>query len=104
MRGRVTWPRFSLASPGKRRAVLIGVFDYSPTGASHYPMIRAIKKYPWVKLTDTSYAISTDLTPEAVFTQLRSLMESASNLYVMTSRKPFAGYGPQSVNDWLQQN
>lgn len=85
-------------------AVLIVVFDYSPSGASHYPMIRAIRKYPWVKLTDTSYAISTEFTPEAVSTQLRSLMESASNLYVMTSRKPFAGYGPQSVNDWLQQN
>lgn len=85
-------------------AVLIVVFDYSPSGASHYPMIRAIKKYPWVKLTDTSYAISTDFTPVAVFNQLRSLMESASNLYVLTSRKPFAGYGPQSVNDWLQQN
>ena len=84
--------------------VLIVLFDSSPTGASHYPMIRAIKKYPWAKLTDTSYAISTDLTPQAVFTQLRSLMESACNLYAMTSRKPFAGYGPQSVNDWLQQN
>ena len=85
-------------------AVLIVLFDYSPSGASHYSMIRGIKKYRWVKLTDTSYAIATDLTPEAVFTQLRGLMESAANLYVMTSRKPFAGYGPQSVNDWLQQN
>jgi hypothetical protein len=104
MRGGVTRPRFSLASPGKRMAVLIVIFDYSPAGASHYSMIRAIKKYPWAKLTDTSYAISTELTPQTVFTQLRSLMESACNLYVMTSRKPFAGFGPQSVNDWLQQN
>jgi hypothetical protein len=85
-------------------AVLIVLFDYTPSGASHYSMIRAIKKYPWVKLTDTGYAISTDLTPETVFTQLRTLMETTSNLYVLTSRKPFAGYGPQSVNDWLQQN
>jgi hypothetical protein len=85
-------------------AVLMIVFDYGPAGTSHYSMIRAIKKYPWTKLTDTSYAISTDLAPQAILTQLRSLMESASNLYVMTSRKPFAGYGPQSVNDWLQQN
>lgn len=85
-------------------AVLIVMFDYSPTGASHYPMIRAIKKYSWTKLTETSYAISTDLTPEAVFTQLRGLMESEANLYVITSRKPFAGYGTQSANDWLQQN
>jgi hypothetical protein len=67
-------------------AVLIVLFDYSPTGASHYSMIRAIKKYPWVKLTETSYAVSTDLTPEAVFTQLRGLMESASNLYVTSVR------------------
>lgn len=85
-------------------AVLIVMFDYTPTGASHYPMIRAIKKYPWTKLTDTSYAISTDLTPQTVFNQLRGLMESACNLYVITSRKPFAGYGPQSANDWMQQN
>lgn len=85
-------------------AVLLINFDFSSTGASHYPMIRAIKKYPWTKLTETSYAISTDLTPQAVFAQLRSLMESSCNLYVMTFRKPYAGYGPQSVNDWLQQN
>ncbi|SMP64833.1 hypothetical protein [Noviherbaspirillum suwonense] len=85
-------------------AVLIIIFDYSPTGASHYPMIRAIKNYPWAKLTNTSYAISTDLTPQAVFTQLRSLMESSCNLYVITSRKPFAGYGPESVNEWMQQH
>ena len=67
---------FFFGIPGKRMAVLIIIFDYSPTGASHYPMIRAIKNYPWAKLTNTSYAISTDLTPQAVFTQLRSLMES----------------------------
>jgi hypothetical protein len=84
-------------------AVLIVLFDFSPTGASHYPMIRAIKSYPWAKLTDTSYAISTDLTPQVVFNQLRGLMESSCNLYVMSSRKPFAGYGPQSVNEWLQR-
>jgi hypothetical protein len=89
---------------GKPMAVLIINFDFSPSGASHYPMIRAIKKYPWAKLTDTSYAISTDLTPQTVFTQLRGLMESSCNLYVMTFRKPYAGYGPQSVIDWLQQN
>jgi len=104
MRGGVTRPRFSLASAGMRMAVLIVVFDYSSTGASHYAMIRAIKKYPWAKLTESSYAISTDLAPEVVLAQLRSLMESASNLYVLTSRKPFAGFGPQSVNDWLQQH
>ena len=104
MRGGVTWPRFSLASPGGPMAVLVIVFDYGPAGTAHYSMIRAIKKYPWAKLTNTSYAIYTDHAPQVVFTQLQGLMEGASNLYVFTYRKPFAGYGPQSVNDWLQQN
>jgi hypothetical protein len=84
-------------------AVLIVIYDLSPTGASYYPLVSAIKKYPWARLTTASYAISTTLTPETVFAQLRPLVDSSSNLYVMTARKPFAGYGPQAVNDWLQQ-
>lgn len=84
-------------------AVLIVIYDLSPTGASYYPLVSAIKKYPWARLTTTSYAISTGLTPETVFAQLQPFVDSSSNLYVMTARKPFAGYGPQGVNDWLQQ-
>jgi hypothetical protein len=84
-------------------AVLIVIYDLSPTGASYYPLVSAIKKYPWARLTTSSYAISTSLTPETVFAQLRPLVDSASNLYVITARKPFAGYGPEAVNDWLQQ-
>ena len=84
-------------------AVLIVTYDLAPTGASYYLLVTAIKKYPWARLTTTSYAISTTLTPGTVLAQLRPLVESSSNLYVMTASKPFAGYGPQGVNDWLQQ-
>lgn len=84
-------------------AVLLIMVDLSPTGASYFPLVSAIKKYPWARLTNSSYAISTDLSPQTVFTQLRRLMDNSSNLYVMTARKPFAGFGPKEVNDWLQQ-
>jgi hypothetical protein len=84
-------------------AVLILIYDLSPVGASYCNLVKAIKKYPWAKLSERSYAISTSLTPQTVFNQLRPLMDNSSNLYVITARKPFAGYGPEAVNEWLQQ-
>ncbi|WP_194714431.1 hypothetical protein [Noviherbaspirillum soli] len=84
-------------------AVLIIVYDLSPVGASYYDLVAAIKKFPWAKLSGSSYAISTSLSPQTVLNQLRSLMDSSSNLYVITANKPFAGYGPEAVNKWLRQ-
>jgi hypothetical protein len=84
-------------------AVLLIIYDLSPTGGSYYPLVSAIKKYPWARLSATSYAISTEVSPQTIFSQLRPLVDSSCNLYVMTARKPFAGFGPQAVNDWLQQ-
>jgi hypothetical protein len=83
-------------------AVLIIVYDLSVEATSHYDLVSAIKKFQWVKLSASSYAISTRLTPQTVFNQLRPLMDSSSNLYVITGHKPFAGYGPEAVNKWLQ--
>ena len=84
-------------------AVLIITYDLSSVGTSYYGLVNTIKEYPWAKLSASSYAISTDLAPQAVFKQLRPLMDSSCNLYIVTARKPFAGYGPEAVNKWLQQ-
>lgn len=84
-------------------AVLIIIYDLSPVGMSYYPLVTAIKKYPWAKLSTATYAISTDLAPETVLNQLLPLVDSSSNLYVVTARKPFAGYAPEAVNKWMQQ-
>jgi len=84
-------------------AVLIIVYDLSPVGAPYSDLVIAIKKFPWARLSASSYAITTSLTPQTVFNQLRPLVDSASNLYVITGHKPFTGYGPEAVNKWLQQ-
>lgn len=84
-------------------AVLIIVYDLSSIGASYYDLVTAIKKFPWAKLSASSYAISTSLSPQTVLNRLRPLMDSSSNLYVITANKSFAGYGPEAVNKWLQQ-
>jgi hypothetical protein len=40
---------------------------------------------------------------QTVFDQLRPLLHSSCNFYIMTMRKPYAGYGPEEVNDWLEK-
>ena len=84
-------------------AVLIIVYDLSPGGISYYELVSAIKKYPWARLSASSYAISTSLAPQTVFNQLRPLMDSSCNMYVITAHKPFTGYGPEAVNKWMQR-
>jgi hypothetical protein len=64
-------------------------------------LVRAIKKYEWVQLTDSSYAIATNATPQEVFEILRQNLDDSTNLYVMSIRKPFTGFGPPKVNDWM---
>ncbi|MDB5841158.1 MAG: CRISPR-associated endonuclease Cas2 [Herminiimonas sp.] len=64
-------------------------------------LTRAIKKYEWVRLTDYSYAIATNASPHEVFNTLRPCLDDSANLYVIHLKKPFTGFGPQNVNDWL---
>jgi hypothetical protein len=83
--------------------VLMISYDLSPEGKSAYRLVKAIKTYPWAKLTTTSYAIYTDLPVQTIFNQLRPLIDGSCNLYIMTMRKPYAGYGPEEVNEWLEK-
>jgi len=66
---------------------------------------KAIKSYPlWAKLSESSYAISTPLTVKAVYDKLKPLLDSDDNLYVMTLRRPYTGFGPNEVNEWLDEH
>lgn len=61
--------------------------------------------YPsWAKLSESSYAISTNSTPEQVVASLRSVLDSNDNIYVISLSKPYSGFGPKDVNDWLENN
>jgi hypothetical protein len=83
--------------------VLLISYDLSPEGRSYYPLVQAIKKHPWARMTTTSYVIHTELSVQAIFEQLRPMVASTSNLYILTLRKPYAGYGPEEVNSWLER-
>lgn len=59
---------------------------------------------PWAKLSESSYAVVTAMTPAQVFQHLQKHLDSDDTCYVITLRKPYAGRGPQDVNKWLEDN
>jgi hypothetical protein len=61
--------------------------------------------YPsWAKLSESSYAISTGNTVDEVHNYLKPVLDSNDNIYIITLKKPYTGFGPKDVNDWLENN
>jgi predicted transcriptional regulator with HTH domain len=69
-------------------------------------IVELIKKlYPaWAKLSESSYAVSSPLTAQAIYNSLVSLLDGNDNLYVIPLSNPWFGRGPKAVNDWLDVN
>lgn len=84
-------------------ATLLVTYDTRSPWLDYGGMIRAIKKHAWVRLTDNVFVIHTAVAAEAVFKELRGFVDDSTNLYVITVRKPFSGYGPGNVNTWLAE-
>ena len=70
------------------------------------PIVKKIKNVgtSWAMLSESSYAITSNETPGQVFNKLKPLLDSNDNLYVITLKKPYSGFGPQKVNDWLEKH
>lgn len=68
-------------------------------------IVGEIKKYgSWAKLSESSYAISTSETVAAVYGKMQKHLDQNDNLYVITLKRPYTGFGQKDVNDWLASN
>lgn len=64
-----------------------------------------IKSYgTWARLSESSYVIYTLDTVDKVYDKLSKHIDGNDQLYVISVGKPYSGYGPSDVNDWLQNN
>jgi hypothetical protein len=60
--------------------------------------------WSWAKLSESSYAISTNQTPEQVHGLLRPLLDQNNHIYIVTLKRPYTGFGPKDVNNWLERH
>jgi hypothetical protein len=73
--------------------------------ATRPPIVETIKEFDrWAKLSESSYAISTAMSVQKVYDVLKPLIDSNDNLYVITLKQPYTGFGPEKVNEWLNSN
>jgi hypothetical protein len=84
-------------------AILLVTYDLNRPGQDYSDFHKIIKIYPNIKLSESSYAIQTDESPFDVYSLLNPHLDKNDQLYIITLRKPFHGFGPELVNDWLTE-
>jgi CRISPR/Cas system-associated endoribonuclease Cas2 len=86
-------------------AALLVTYDLNSPGQRHADLLEFLKKtFAWAKLSESSYAISTNKTPAQVFAQLKPYIDKNDQIYVLTLSRPYMGLGKKEVNDWLERN
>ncbi len=85
-------------------AVYLITYDLKKPGQDYSGLLKEIKKFSsWARLSESSYAVETNQTPETVCNTLRRHMDANDNIYVINLKRPYSGFGPQEVNDWLEK-
>lgn len=85
-------------------AVLLVTYDLNTPGKDYNDLLKKIKSQNWARLSESSYAIFTTASPQAVFDQLKPYLDRNDYIYIITLKRPYTGYGPQDVNDWLEKH
>lgn len=69
------------------------------------PIVDKIKEFEaWAKLSESTYAVNTSLSVNEVYNRLKPMFDDNDVLYIITLNKPWTGYGPKKVNEWLENN
>lgn len=68
------------------------------------PIVEKIKQTfnSWALLSESSYAVRTDITPQQVYQILQPLLDADDGLYVITLTRPWWGQGSKEVVEWLR--
>ncbi len=69
----------------------------------YHKLLKLIKEYAWARLSESSYAIESDKSPEDLFKEFCAPLDSNDFLLVLTLNKPWWGSQKQEVLDWLLQ-
>ncbi len=86
-------------------AVYLLTYDLN-NETSRPPIVKRIDKSfkAWAKLSESSYAVSTDLDANQIYSKFSDLLDNDDQLYVIALYRPHCGQGPQEVNDWLESS
>lgn len=85
-------------------AALLIAYDLNSPGQRHEELLALIKKkFPWAKLSESSYAVGTTMTPAQVFDLLKPFLDKNDQLFVIELKRNYRGVGSKAVVDWLDK-
>jgi hypothetical protein len=85
--------------------VLLITYDSEKPGQDCQKILEFIKSSTtWAKLTEYSYAIQTEETPESIFKQLTPFLSDKSKVFVINLTRPYAGVKTHAVSLWLEKS
>lgn len=85
-------------------AALLVTYDLNRSGQNYTAVLDFIKQHAWAQLSESSYAIATNASASQVRDHVRAVVDQNDNVYVIPLGRMWAGFGPQEVNDWLNQH
>lgn len=82
-------------------SALLVAYDLNAPGQKHTELLKKIKEFPWAKISESAYAIGTQQTASQVYKTLKPIIDDNDNLFVIPLHKPYDGWGPKDVHEWL---
>ena len=80
-------------------------YDLTQPGRNYNDLYARIRSYPWAHISESSWAIVSQQTAEAVRDHLKQAIDNNDKLFVGTISAPAYWWGmDQQVSTWLQQN
>ena len=83
--------------------LLLVTYDSNKPGQNYANLLDEIKSYSHVRLSETSYAIITDETPDVVCEELKKYIGTSDNIYIINLKRPYKAYGSELISDWLKK-
>jgi hypothetical protein len=85
--------------------ILLVTYDSNKPGQDCGKILEFIKSSgTWAKLSETSYAINTEETPDMVYKQLTPFLSDSSKLFVVNLTRPYAGIKGTGIAAWLEKS
>lgn len=89
-------------------AVLLVAYELDRADVDHSEVLELIEQYSSTRLSESTYAIETDETPESLCDDLVARIGPDGRVYVIAVTGPYRGFykgfGPEEVGSWLEEH
>jgi len=85
-------------------AVRLITYDPNEPARDNSAFFDVVKGYgPWAKLSESTYAVQTNVTPQRIVERLAKEIEPYDIVSVITLTPPYSILGHEDLNDWLSR-